>query len=121
LPYEDITSENLHHFRVLKKKRKVIGVVGLQIPRPLALLRSLAIDPSYKNQGLGSQLTQQAEKYGDSLKLQALYLLTTTAEDFFAKRGYEKVLRKAIPNQIQDTAEFRSLCPVSAVCMVKFI
>jgi len=94
-------------------------VVGLEIFRPLALLRSLAIDPNYRNQGLGSQLTQQAEKYGDSLKLQALYLLTMTAEDFFAKRGYKQVPREAVPDQIQGTAEFRSLCSATAVCMAK--
>jgi amino-acid N-acetyltransferase len=121
LPHEDLTSEHLHHFWVLKKQSQIIGVVGLEIFRPLAFLRSLAIDPKYRNQGLGSQLTQQAEKYGDSLELQALYLLTMTAEDFFAKRGYKKVPREAIPNQIQGTAEFRSLCPATAVCMVKFI
>lgn len=121
LPHEDITPEHLHHFWVLKKQSQIIGVVGLEILRPLALLRSLAIDPNYRNEGLGSQLTQQAEKYGDSLKLQGLYLLTMTAEDFFAKRGYKKVPRETIPNQIQGTAEFRSLCPATAVCMVKFI
>jgi len=121
LPNEDITSEHLHHFWVLKKQNQTIGVVGLEILRPLAFLRSLAIDPNYRNQGLGSQMTQQAEKYGDSLKLHALYLLTMTAEDFFAKRGYKKVPKEAIPNQIQGTAEFRSLCPATAVCMVKFI
>jgi amino-acid N-acetyltransferase len=121
LPHEDIIPEHLHHFWVLKEKRQVIGVIGLEVLRPLALLRSLAIDPSYRNRGLGSHLTQQAEKYADSLKIQALYLLTTTAEGFFAKRGYQKVPREAIPNQIQNTAEFSSLCPVTAVCMMKFI
>jgi amino-acid N-acetyltransferase len=121
LPHEDITSEHLHHFWVLKKQNQIIGVVGLEMLRPLALLRSLAVDPSYRNQGLSSQLTQQAEKYADSLKIQALYLLTTTAEGFFAKRGYKKVLREDVPDQIQGTAEFRSLCPATAVCMVKFI
>jgi amino-acid N-acetyltransferase len=120
LPHEDLTPEHLHHFWVLKEKRQVIGVIGLEVLRPLALLRSLAVDPSYRNQGLGSQLTQRAEKYADSLNIQALYLLTTTAEGFFAKRGYQKVLRETLPNQIQGTAEFHSLCPVTAACMVKF-
>jgi amino-acid N-acetyltransferase len=105
----------------LKGKRQVIGVVGLEVLRPLALLRSLAIDPLFRNRGLGSELTQQAEKYADSLNIQALYLLTTTAEGFFAKRGYQKVPRETLPNQIQGTAEFRSLCPVTVVCMVKFL
>lgn len=99
----------------------MIAVIGLEVLRPLALLRSLAIDPLFRNRGLGSQLTQQAEKYAGSLKIQALYLLTTTAEGFFAKRGYKKVLREAVPDQIQSTAEFRNLCPATAVCMVKFI
>jgi amino-acid N-acetyltransferase len=121
LPHEDITPEHFPHFLVLKKQNQIIGVVGLEVLRPLALLRSLAVGPSYRNQGLGSQLTQQAEKYADSLEIQALYLLTMTAEDFFAKRGYQKVLREAVPDQIQGTAEFRSLCPATAVCMVKFI
>lgn len=121
LPHEDITPEHLHHFWILKKQNQIIGVVGLEILRPVALLRSLAVDPSYRNRGLGSQLTQQAEKYADSLKIQALYLLTTTAEGFFARRGYKNVQREDIPDQIQGTAEFRSLCPATAVCMVKFI
>jgi amino-acid N-acetyltransferase len=121
LPHEDITPEHLHHFWVIKEKGQVIGVIGLEVFRPLALLRSLAIDPLFRKRGLGSQLAQQAEKYADSLNIQGLYLFTTTAEGFFAKRGYEKVPREAIPKQIQNTVEFSSLCPVSAVCMVKFI
>ena len=121
LPHQDITPGHLHHFWVIKKNRQLIGVIGLEVFRSLALLRSLAIDPNYRNQGLGSQLTQQAEEYSDSLNIEALYLLTTTAEAFFAKRGYNNVLRKALPEQIQGTAEFRNLCPVTAVCMAKFI
>jgi amino-acid N-acetyltransferase len=121
LPHEDITPEHLRHFWVIKKQNQIIGVIGLEVLASCALLRSLAIDPSYRNQGLGSHLTQQAEKFANSLNIQALYLLTTTAEAFFAKRGYKKVLRDAVPDQIQGTAEFRSLCPVTAVCMVKFL
>ena len=121
LPHEDLTPEHLHHFWVIKEKGQLIGVIGLEVLRPLALLRSLAIDPLFRNRGLGSQLAQQAEKYADSLKIQGLYLLTTTAEGFFAKRGYQKVRRESTPDQIQGTAEFRSMCPLTAVCMVKFI
>lgn len=121
LPHEDITPEHLHHFWVLKKQNQVIGVVGLEVLAPCALLRSLAVDPGHRNDGLGSQLTEQAEKYARSLNMQVLYLLTTTAESFFAKRGYNKVLRDAVPEQIQGTEEFRSLCPATAVCMAKFL
>lgn len=59
--------------------------------------------------GLDSKLTGQAEKYAKSMKIQVLYSLTTTAEGFFAKRGYQKLLREALLEQIQGTTEFRSL------------
>ena len=121
LPHEDITPEHLHHYWVFKENKQLIGVIGLEVLRPSALLRSLAIDPLFRNKGLGSQLTQQAENDADSLEIEALYLLTTTAEGFFAKRGYLKVPREGTPDQIQGTAEFRTMCPLTAVCMVKFI
>jgi len=121
LPHEDITTGHLRHFWVLKKQNQIIGVVGLEVFASSALLRSLAIDPDYRNEGLGSQLTRDAEKYARSLNLQKLYLLTTTAEGFFAKRGYKKVRREVLPDQVQGTAEFRTLCPVTAVCMAKAI
>lgn len=121
LPHEDITPQHLHHFWLLKKENQIVGVVGLEVLASCALLRSLAIDPSYRGEGLGSQLAQQVEKYARSLNVNALYLLTTTAESFFTKRGYKKVQRETLPERIQGTAEFRSLCPATAVCMVKFL
>ena len=48
-------------------------------------------------------------------------LLTTTAEDFFVRRGYGVVGRDAAPAVVQKTTEFRSLCPDSAVCMMKHL
>jgi N-acetylglutamate synthase-like GNAT family acetyltransferase len=48
-----------------------------------------------------------------------LYLLTETAKDFFLKRGYHVVPRAAAPTALQTTAEFKSLCPASAICMHK--
>ena len=121
LPHEDITPQHLHHFWLLKKENQIVGVVGLEVLASCALLRSLAIDPSYRGEGLGSQLAQQVEKYARSLNVNSLYLLTTTAESFFTKRGYKKVQRETLPERIQGTAEFRSLCPATAVCMVKFL
>ena len=48
-----------------------------------------------------------------------LYLLTLTAQEFFAKRGYHVIARKDVPATIQASAEFMSLCPASAACMWK--
>ena len=59
------------------------------------------------------QLIQQAR----SENLQALYLLTNTAERFFTKLGFEQINRQAAPVTMQNTTEFSSLCPDSAICM----
>ena len=48
-------------------------------------------------------------------------LLTETAEKFFRAIGYEVIDRRHVPEEIKQSAEFRSLCPASAVCMTKLL
>jgi amino-acid N-acetyltransferase len=119
LPHEDITSEHLGHFWVIKEKGEILGTVGLEIHDRSALLRSLAIHPRFRKRGLASELTKKAEDHAVSLKIEMLYLLTMTAESFFRKRGYQRVERNSAPPEITKTTEFQNLCPASSVCMVK--
>jgi amino-acid N-acetyltransferase len=51
--------------------------------------------------------------------LQALYLLTTTAERYFPSFGFSVTTREKVPDAVRDTVEFRSACPASAVVMVR--
>jgi len=95
------------------------GVVGLELFGPLSLLRSLAVPAGGRERGIASQLVQKAEEHARSRGVEIVYLLTATADRFFAKRGYHRLSRDAVPGAIQDTEEFRSLCPASALCMVK--
>jgi N-acetylglutamate synthase-like GNAT family acetyltransferase len=48
-----------------------------------------------------------------------LVLLTETAEPFFRRLGYTVIERGTAPSVVADSAEFRTLCPVTAVCMTK--
>jgi amino-acid N-acetyltransferase len=121
LPSQDITSAHLKHFWVLRDGPRLAGVIGLELLDNVALLRSLAVPVSYRGRGFGSQLTQAAEAYARSCHVEALYLLTTTAWAFFAKHGYARIERDAAPSALHETAEFRSLCPSSAVCMSKHL
>ena len=121
LPESDITPEQLRHFLVLKEKGQIIGVVGIETFGRFGLLRSLAIDPGHRRRGFASQIVEKAEEYAASLKIDTLYLLTMKAEGFFSKRDYRRVQRDSAPAPVQGTAEFKNLCPVSAVCMVKHL
>jgi amino-acid N-acetyltransferase len=121
LPQGDITAEQLRHFLVLKEKGLVIGVVGVEVLGRFGLLRSLAVDPRYRRRGFAPHLAERAEECAASLKIEALYLLTITAEGFFAKRGYQRVERNSAPSPVQGTTEFKNVCPASAVCMVQYL
>jgi mannose-6-phosphate isomerase-like protein (cupin superfamily) len=53
------------------------------------------------------------------LGIERLYLLTTTAERFFTRLGFQRCGRSDAPPEIQATSQFRSVCPTSAVCMAR--
>ncbi len=123
LHHQDITPSHLQHFLVSKDdlNSTLTGVVGLELRNNMALLRSLAVIEPHRSKGLATQLVREIEKYARSQQVDTLYLLTLTAELFFAKQGYRKTDRKSAPPAIQETAEFNSLCPVTAVCMKKHL
>ena len=51
--------------------------------------------------------------------LATVCLLTTTARDYFARIGFERVSRESAPETLQRAPEFASICPASAVWMTK--
>ena len=121
LPYEDIKPAHLQHFLVVRHQTNLVGVIGLELLGSFALLRSLAVQIDFRGQKIASQLTMQAEAYARSHKVRSLYLLTTTAEGFFTKQGYHTMDRNAVPVVVRGTTEFRSICPSTAKCMVKYL
>jgi amino-acid N-acetyltransferase len=121
LPYEDIHVNLLGHFGVLRDESKIIGLVGIEPYTDAGLLRSLAVAQEWRGRGFGGQLTNWAEERAHSLGIRELYLLTTTAEEFFARRGYRKIQREEAPSEIQATREFKTLCPATAICMAKVL
>ncbi len=120
LPTEDITTEKLQNFLVARRQDDtVIGTIGIELMKDVGLLRSLAVHPSHRNGGLGKLLTNALESFAQKKGVKALYLLTTTAADFFLGLGYLVKLRETVPKNIADTEEFKCICPSSSVCLYK--
>lgn len=119
LPHEDLTGGHLRHFVVLRDGSALAGIGGLEVHGSHGLLRSVAVPAQRREQGRGSALVATLEANARTLGLQSLYLLTTTAADYFAQRGYERIARGTAPAGIQRSAEFSTLCPSTAICMVK--
>ena len=121
LLHQDIKPDNLIHFLQARDGQEIVGLVGLEVSEGDALLRSLAVAESYRNRGLATLLVKKIENYARSLKIRTLYLLTLTAEEFFTKRDFQLTARTNAPAGIQNTAEFRGLCPASATFMTKML
>ena len=119
LPHDDPVPAHLRHFLVARDGDRVVGIVGLEPRGDAALLRSLAVAPERRNEGLGARLVDAIEQHARDEDLHTLYLLTTTAADYFRDRGYERIDRDALPEPIQQTQEAARLCPSSATCMRK--
>jgi amino-acid N-acetyltransferase len=121
LPASDLDEQALDRFLVLRDESGVSGVVGLELYGDVAFLRSLVVAPQERGNGTGSALTQAAEALAVKLGVVNIYLLTLTAERFFAARGYTKIDRGDAPKAIRGTTQFSGLCPSSAVFMMKHL
>jgi len=119
LPHEDLTTRHLDNFLVLRDGAALWAVAGLERHGRDGLLRSVTVAPACRRGGLGGAMVGAAEGRARALGLGALYLLTTTAADFFARRGYRRIAREDAPAPLQASREFSALCPASATCMVK--
>ena len=96
---------------------ELAAVAGLEVCCENALLRSVAVRPDWRARGLGHALVRHVVCAAEARGLDALYLLTTTAEHYFPRFGFDRVEREAVPAEIRETLEFRSACPASAVAM----
>lgn len=121
LPTDDIMPDHMEHFFGAWSGSTLVGVVGIEPYGTVALLRSLAVVGPKRGSGLGSRLLARIEQYATERGIRSMFLLTTTAESYFGKRGYLVSSREAAPKAIQNTKEFASICPSSAVLMVKHL
>lgn len=119
LPASDLDEQALDHFLIWRDDSGVSGTVGLELYGDVAFLRSLVVARHARSKGAGAALTQAAERRAVEFGVKDLYLLTMTAERFFAARGYSKIDRGDAPKSIQGTTQFTGLCPSSAVLMMK--
>jgi amino-acid N-acetyltransferase len=121
LPVDDLTAEHMSNFFYCGPEHAPIGLVGLELHGRSALLRSLVVAPAHRSAGLGTALVERAEAHAREHGVQAVYLLTTTADVFFRRRGYEGADRDRVPAAIKATREFASLCPASAAFLCKHL
>ena len=109
--------EHFSNFLVAERQGNVLGAVGLEIYDKVGLLRSLAVEPNEQGSGMGARLVESVLSKAETEGLEAVYLLTTTAERYFPRFGFETIAREQMDPRLSASEELRGACPQSAICM----
>lgn len=116
LPYQDVNAENIKFFMAFGDN-EFVGIVGLENYSDVALLRSMVVFDNFKKKGFGRKIVNYVLEEAKAKGIKEIFILTTTAKDFFERLGFEVIERERVSNDIKSTTEFTSLCPASATCM----
>lgn len=96
---------------------QVVGAAALERYADGGLLRSVVVDAAAQGAGIGKRLVEAILTWAGQDGLPAVFLLTTTAADYFPRFGFQPVSRAVVPVSVQASVEFQSACPASAVVM----
>lgn len=120
LPLDGV-KENFSSFIVAEAEGAIAGAIGLEQFGSIALLRSAVVSPEYRGSGVGSCLVEELLERAEKDGIEELFLLTTTAENYFPRFGFARTARSAVPPAMKASAEFQGACPESAVVMTRRI
>jgi len=116
LPHDGL-ADHIAGTLVAREGDTIIGSAALEHYGEAALLRSVAVAPTLRGQGIGGQLTAAALDLARRLGVHQLYLLTTTAEGYFPRFGFHAITRAEVAHAVQVSDEFTGACPTSAAVM----
>ena len=97
--------------------KKLVGVLGMLADGDKALLRSFAVSSLQRKRGVGLALVRQMLAQLSEQHCTAAFLLTETAEQYFARLGFVVIERAAMPQALLVESGLDQACPCSSVCM----
>jgi len=118
LPSEGLADFSANSYVVAEQDGVIVGAGGLEVYGKYGLLRSVVVRPGLQGKGLGGNIVGERLRWSAVLGLRAVYLLTTTAPDFFEGAGFNVMSRDELPIEVQGSKEFSEVCPVTATAMV---
>jgi amino-acid N-acetyltransferase len=117
LPLEGLEIAFPAGYAIARRTGVVVGCAGLETYDRDGLLRSVAVSASERGSGIGAALVADRLSAAKNAGLDAVYLLTTTAPDFFRRLGFEPWERRRVPPAVEGSPEFAEICPSSAACL----
>ena len=106
-------------FVVADSAGRIVGVAGLEVYGTDGLLRSVAVADDWRRRGLGDALTAAILQAAARDGITRVYLLTTTAAEYFPRHGFRRIDREEASDAVKSSLEFGEVCPASSVVMVR--
>lgn len=119
LPVDDLEDDGRQFFR-FASDGEVVGFGGLEVYGSDALVRSVVVLLQHRGKGLGRDMAEELFAKASAIGVRRTFLLTTTAQDFFAHLGFERIERKDAPAPILATQQATTICS-TAPLMVRTI
>jgi L-amino acid N-acyltransferase YncA len=116
LPLEG-AREHVPDFIVAERSGRLVGCAAVEVYGDAGLLRSVAVKPNDRGHGIGAALVESCFVTARGRDLASLTLLTTTAEPYFRRFGFERIDRERVPRALHASEEFRGACPATATAM----
>ncbi len=98
--------EHLDGFEVAEEGGRIVATAGLEVYGSAALLRSVAVNGSYRRRGIARELVRRRLDHAAADGVGEVYLLTTTAADYFRRLGFEAIGRNDVAEAVRVSAEF---------------
>ncbi|MFT3766407.1 MAG: arsenic resistance N-acetyltransferase ArsN2 [Minicystis sp.] len=121
LPAEGLLDQFPAAYVVARSGGVIVGVAGLETYGTTGLLRSVAVAPPHRRGGTGRALVTDRLAAARANGLEAVYLLTTSAADYFRRLGFSPAAREQVPVDLAASPEFAGVCPASATCLVLYV
>lgn len=119
LPTDDLDSGA--RFYVAQVAGVAVAFGGLEGDGADQLIRSVVVPAAMRGGAHGRHVAQALITQARTDGAERLWLLTTTANEFFASLGWAVANRADAPEAVQGTRQFSGLCPASAVLMCRHL
>ena len=107
LPVEGVDQWVEYFLIVTDQEGKWVGVAGFELYGESCLLRSVAVDQSFRRRGFGEGLVNAVLANANRKGASKSYLLTADAEMYFRKMGFEIIRREDIDEAVLASAELK--------------
>ncbi|HVG15795.1 MAG TPA: arsenic resistance N-acetyltransferase ArsN2 [Chitinophagaceae bacterium] len=117
LPVDDLSAST--ELFAIQNDGAISGLIGIELYASTALIRSFVVRKEERDKGIGKKLIHFIEEYARDKRVMHLFLITTTAGDYFSNMEYRAIDRADVPEEIRASTEFSTTCPATALVMTK--